>query len=267
MNHKAFCLLVVARLNLNFTFLRKFLGVFYQINQDLLDSSFIAKEDEWEFSFDFILYQIWIASWQWPLHPVPYKEQTVIIFIFLFYLVFVFWDLQVLNDFELKLYVIGLLKQRLKDTEHKVEHFFWVEGNVDQTERAVLELRHVQDVLDKVLSEDQLGHNHFELPDSFSAPATFRWLSTQIAYYLSQDAYARLEWCSQFVVHGGFVAFCLFLLETNLSLLKKAQLVFDLISHLVYVDDDRVFASVTLLAYSNLVEAIIQINVDVTGDV
>ena len=40
------------------------------------------------------------------------------------------------------------------------------------------------------------------------------------------------------MVHSGFVAFCLFLLKTNLSLLKKAQLVFDLISHLSYVDDD-----------------------------
>ena len=40
------------------------------------------------------------------------------------------------------------------------------------------------------------------------------------------------------MVHSGFVAFCLFLPKTNLSLLKKAQLVFDLISHLSYVDDD-----------------------------
>ena len=143
-----------------------------------------------------------------------------------------------MNDFELKLHFIGLLEQRLKDTEHEVEHFFWVEGIVDQTERAVLELCHVQDVLDKVLCEDELGHNHFELPDSFGAPPTFLWLSTQIAYYLVQDEYARLNWCSQFVADGSFEAFCLFLLETNLSLLNKAQLVFDLIRHLVYVDDD-----------------------------
>ena len=90
MNHESLYLLVVACLNLDFTFLREFLGVFDQIDQDLLDSSFIAKEDEWEFSFDFILYQTWIASWQWPL-PWPYKEQTVIIFTLFFFLIFAVW--------------------------------------------------------------------------------------------------------------------------------------------------------------------------------
>ena len=66
---------------------------------------------------------------------------------------------------------------------------------------------------------------------------------------------------------SGFVAFRLFLLETDLSLLKKTQLVFDLTSHLVDVQDYREFASVTLLAYSNLVKVVFQLGVKVPGDV
>lgn len=159
-------------------------------------------------------------------------------------------------DFELKFHVIGLCEQRLKDIKHEVEHFFWVEGIFDKTERAVLELRHVQDFLNKVLSKDELAHNHFERPDPCGSLATFR-LSTQIIYHLGKDVDARLNWCSQLVVHGGFVAFCLFLLETNFSLLEKAQLVFDLVGHLVDVDDDSDFASVTLLAYSYLVKVVV----------
>lgn len=66
---------------------------------------------------------------------------------------------------------------------------------------------------------------------------------------------------------SGFVAFRLFLLETDLSLLKKTQLVFDLASHLVDVQNYREFASVTLLAYSNLVEVVVQLGVEAPGDV
>lgn len=95
MDHEALRLLVVARIDLDFPFQSEFLCVFDEIDQDLLYSSFIAIEEEWEFPFDLILYFLYQIRSAESL-PWPYKEQTVVILIFFFYLVFAVWELQVL---------------------------------------------------------------------------------------------------------------------------------------------------------------------------
>jgi len=59
--------------------------------------------------------------------------------------------------------------------------------------------------------------------------------------------------------HCGSVAFRLLLLKTNLSLLKEAQLVSDLVCHRIDVDDDCGLAFVALLSNSDLVKIVAQL--------
>ena len=72
-DHESLLLLVVARLDLDFSFPCEFHGVFDKVDQDLLDSSFIAIKKEWELPFNLIFYQNLIASLPFPL-LWPYKE-------------------------------------------------------------------------------------------------------------------------------------------------------------------------------------------------